>query len=168
MSESPNAPQNPVSQAAALAKTPIGGPEDVQRLVGAIEQIMDALDTVLIEETALLRNGEIKEALELVEAKNQLSIQYMLLQKSIAANASLVKQLAPQDAEQLARRHEMFQSTLQTNLAVIATAKEVSSELVGDINAIIQKGAKAQTYGKNGQAPVKVTQKQGISIDTRS
>ena len=168
MSEQQNAPQNPVTQAAALAKAPIGTPEDVQRLLAAIEQIMDALDTVLIEETALLRNGEIKEALDLVEAKNQLSIQYMLLQKSIAANASLVKKLAPQDSAQLARRHEMFQSTLQTNLAVIATAKEVSSELVGDINAVIQKGAKAQTYGNAGQAPVQVSQKQGISIDTRS
>ena len=82
MSEHQNAPQNPVTQAAALAKAPIGSPEDVQRLLGAIEQIMDALDNVLIEETALLRNGEIKEALDLVEAKNQLSIQYMLCCRS--------------------------------------------------------------------------------------
>ncbi|WP_319413471.1 hypothetical protein [uncultured Cohaesibacter sp.] len=168
MSEPQNTPQNPVTQAATLAKTPIGDLDDVQRLLGAIEQIMDALDAVLIEETALLRKGEVKEALDLVEAKNQLSIQYMLLQRAITANARLVKQLAPQDAEQLARRHEMFQHTLQSNLAVIATAKEVSSELVGNINEIFQKGAKAQTYGCAGQAPTKVTQKQGISIDTRS
>ncbi|WP_119308099.1 hypothetical protein [Cohaesibacter haloalkalitolerans] len=168
MTDSQNSSQNPVTQAAALAKTPIGGAEDVQRLLGAIEQIMDALDSILIEETELLRKGELKQALDLVEAKNQLSIQYMLLQKAIAANASIVKQLAPQDAEQLARRHQMFQNTLQANLAVIATAREVSSELVSDINEQIQKGAKAKTYGRAGQAPVKANQKQGISIDTKS
>nr|WP_321456393.1 hypothetical protein [uncultured Cohaesibacter sp.] len=168
MSDSPNSNTNPVTQAATLAKTPVGGLEDAQRLIGAIEQIMDSLDDVLIEETDLLKRGDIKQALDLVEAKNQLSIQYMLLQKAITTNASLVKQLAPQDAAQLARRHEMFQNTLQTNLAVIATAKEVSSELIGDINAQIQKGAKAQTYGRAGQAPSGVTQKQGISIDTQS
>ncbi|WP_316860049.1 hypothetical protein [uncultured Cohaesibacter sp.] len=168
MTENNNTASNPVTQAAALAKAPIGSVSDCQRLIGAIEQIMDALDGVLIEETDLLRNGKLNEALDLVEAKNQLSIQYMLLQKAIAANASVFKQLAPQDSEQLARRHQLFQNTLQANLAVVATAREVSSELVSGINEQIQKGAKAQTYGSVGEAPEKVSQKQGISIDTRS
>ena len=168
MTKQTNEAPNPVTQAATLAKSPIASPDDVHRLVGAIEHIMDALDDVMGEETTLLREGKIKEALDLVEAKNQLSIQYMLLQKAIMANASLVKQLAPQDSEQLTRRHHMFQNTLQANLAVIATVREVSTELVGDINDQVQKGAKANTYGQSGQLPQKVAQNRGLSIDTAS
>ena len=129
---------------------------------------MDALDDVLDEETVLLREGKLHQALNLVEAKNQLSIQYMLLQKAITANAALVKQLAPQDTEQLTRRHHLFQNTLQANLAVIATAREVSSELISDINQQVQKGARAETYGQSGQMPQGPKQKRGLSIDTAS
>ena len=165
MTDQNNSANNPVTQAATLAKSPIGNTDDAHRLVGAIEQIMDALDEVLIEETDLLREGKLNEALELVEAKNQLSIQYMLLQKAITANASLVKELAPQDAEQLTRRHHMFQNTLQANLAVIATAKEVSAELVDGINEQVQKKAQSKTYGASGQMPQGVKQARGLSID---
>lgn len=159
---------NPVTQAATLAKTPIGNADDVHRLVGALSRIMDALDDVLSEETALLRDGQLAPALDLVEAKNQLSIQYMLLQKAIVQNAQLVKQLAPEEGEQLTERHQTFQTTLQTNLAVIATAREVSSEMVGNINKEVQKGAKAQTYGHSGYMPDTVTQHRGIAVDTAS
>nr|WP_321443996.1 hypothetical protein [uncultured Cohaesibacter sp.] len=168
MSDQNQTAPNPVTQAATLAKSPIGSPDDVQRLLGAIEQIMDSLDEVLVEETDLLREGKLAEALELVEAKNQLSIQYMLLQKAITTNASLVKQLAPQDAEQLTRRHHMFQTTLQANLAVISTAREVSAELVDGLNQKVQKRGQAQTYGQSGQMPQQVKQQRGLSIDTAS
>ena len=168
MSEENQTAPNPVTQAAALAKTPLGDAQDVQRLLGAIEQIMDSLDAVLIEETDLLREGKLEEALELVEAKNQLSIQYMLLQKAIASNASLVKQLAPQDTEQLTRRHYLFQNTLQANLAVISTAREVSSELVGTLNQKVQQRGQTQTYGHSGQVPHNAKQQHGLSIDTAS
>ena len=166
MSDQTQSAPNPVTQAAALAKAPIGSPDDVQRLLGAIEQIMDSLDAVLIEETDLLRDGKLDEALELVEAKNQLSIQYMLLQKAVTANASMVKQLAPQDAEQLTRRHYMFQNTLQSNLAVVSTAREVSAELVGGLNQKVQQQGQAQIYGRSGQVPQQAKQQHGLSIDT--
>lgn len=168
MTESSQATINPVTQAATLAKAPIGSADDVLRLTGALGRIMDALDHVLSEETSLLRDGKLAPALDLVEAKNQLSIQYMLLQKAIVQNARLVKQLAPEEGEALTRRHQEFQNTLQTNLAVIATAREVSSEMVGTINKEVQKGAKAQTYGQTGYMPDTVTQSRGIAIDTAS
>lgn len=168
MTEQTEAGVNPVTQAATLAKSVIGSPEDVQRLLGAIEQIMDALEDVLCEETNLLREGKLNEALDLVEAKNQLSIQYMLLQKAVTANASLVKQLAPRDSFQLADRHHMFQDTLQANLAVISTVRELSGELVSDMNEEIQKGGRAQVYGRSGQMPTSAQQKRGLSYDQSS
>lgn len=167
MSDTQSAP-NPVTETAALAKAPLGSPEDVHRLVGGIEQIMDSLDEVIGEETELLKQGKLQEALTLVEAKNQLSIQYMLLQKAITANVSLIKDLAPQDTEQLNRRHQMFQNTLQANLAVVSTAREVSAELVTGINEQVQRGARANTYGDSGKLPEGVTQKRGLSINTSS
>lgn len=168
MTDTNQATINPVTQAATLAKAPISSADDVHRLTGALSRIMDALDDVLTEETNLLRDGKLATALDLVEAKNQLSIQYMLLQKAIVQNAQLVKQLAPQEGEELTQRHQAFQTTLQTNLAVITTAREVSSEMVGTINKEVQKGAKAQTYGQTGYMPNTVTQHRGIAIDTAS
>ena len=159
---------SPVTQAATLAKTPIGSADDVHRLVGAIERIMDSLDNLMDEETALMKEGKLNEAMDLVEAKNQLSVQYMLLQKAITTNASVVKQLAPTDAEKLMRRHYMFQNTLQANLAVLATVREVSKELIGSVNEHVQKGAKANIYGRSGDMPGTVKQARGIAIDTAS
>lgn len=168
MTDNNQAAINPVTQAATLAKSPISSSDDVHRLTGALGRIMDALDEVLTEETSLLRDGKLAPALDLVEAKNQLSIQYMLLQKAIVQNAQLVKQLAPEEGEALTLRHQQFQTTLQTNLAVIATAREVSNEMVDTINKEVQKGAKAQIYSQSGYMPNQVTQHRGIAIDTAS
>lgn len=166
MAETTPQSTNPITQAATLAKSPLANADDVHRLVGALDRIMDALDSVLIEETDLLKEGKLNEALELVEAKNQLSIQYMLLQKAITANADIVKDLAPQDGEHLTRRHYLFQNTLQANLAVIATARAVTGELVDNINSEVQKGVKATTYSNTGYAPNTIVQNRGLAIDT--
>jgi hypothetical protein len=156
---------NPVTQAASLAKAPISEKEDVRRIVTALERIIDALDDILAEECALLREGKLQEATELVEAKNQLAIQYMLLQKTIVNNAPLVRDLSPQDAEELQRRHFLFQNTLRTNLAVVATAREVASELVQNVNKDVQQAGATNTYGQNGQVPTAPVQKRGIAVD---
>ncbi len=156
---------NPVTQAASLAKAPISEKEDVRRIVSALERIIDALDDILAEECALLREGKLQEATELVEAKNQLAIQYMLLQKTIVNNAALVRDLSPQDAEELQRRHFLFQNTLQTNLAVVATAREVASELVQNVNKDVQQAGATNTYAQNGQVPAAPVQKRGIAVD---
>ncbi|SNZ08826.1 hypothetical protein [Cohaesibacter gelatinilyticus] len=156
---------NPVTQAASLAKAPIAEKEDVRRIVTALERIIDALDDILAEECALLREGKLQEATELVETKNQLAIQYMLLQKTIVNNAGLVRDLSPQDAEELQRRHFLFQNTLRTNLAVVATAREVASELVQNVNKDVQQAGTTNTYGQNGQVPSAPVQKHGIAVD---
>lgn len=169
MTNSPTKPaqtsSNPVTQAASLAKAPLSDRDDVRRIVSAIERIMDALDSILEEECALLREGKLQEATELVEAKNQLAIQYMLLQKTIVNNASLVRDLSPQDAEELQRRHFLFQNTLRTNLAIVATAREVASELVQNVNRDVQKKNSTHVYGQNGAAPAAPTQQRGIAVD---
>lgn len=164
----PEEKPNPVTQAAALAKKKVGSADDVLRLLGAINRIMDTLYELLEEETALLRKGKLNDALSLVEAKNQLSIQYMLLQKTISRNADIVKKLAPGDSEALLSRHKDFQSVLKKNLAVIATTREVSSELINSINAIVQMGTVTNTYGDSGSLPDKAQPKRGLTIDTES
>ncbi|MCV6576462.1 MAG: flagellar protein FlgN [Cohaesibacter sp.] len=164
-SNTANQSVNPVTQAASLAKIPISEKEDVRRIVSAIERIMDALDELLAEECALLREGKLQEATELVDVKNQLAIQYMLLQKTIVNNAAIVRDLSPQDAEELQRRHYLFQNSLRTNLAVVATAREVASELVQNVNKDVQKAGSTNTYGQTGTLPSAPVQKRGIAVD---
>ncbi|MCT4657296.1 MAG: hypothetical protein N4A65_16000 [Cohaesibacter sp.] len=168
MSNTQNPIQNPVTQAATLAKAPIEDADDINRIVGAIERIMDALDSILEEECSLLREGKLEEATQLVDAKNQLAIQYMLLQKTIINNAATVRELTPQASEELQRRHYLFQNTLRTNLAVVATAREVAAELVENVNEQVQKPSTPNTYSQAGTLPNAPVQSRGLAIDTAS
>ena len=68
------------------------------------------------------------------------------------ASGKLLSRLAPQDVGQLARRHELLQGLLKTNLMVLATAHAVSEGIMRRLSGDLARKACPQGYGASGRA----------------
>jgi hypothetical protein len=112
--------------------------------------ILDRLVAVVGEETRLIRAAKVVAASPLQEIKLELSRQYAMALEVLRANAATVGRHAPVLVDQLRRRHEQFQSDLQVNMAVLATARSVSETLVRGVADEVASRNAPKTYGAAG------------------
>ena len=112
--------------------------------------ILDRLVAVVGEETRLVRAAKVVAATQLQEIKAELARQYVVALEVLRANAAIVGRHAPVLIDQLRRRHEQFQSELQVNMAVLATARSVSETLVRGVAEEVASRNAPKTYGAAG------------------
>jgi len=112
--------------------------------------ILDRLVAVVGEETRLIRTAKVVAATQLHEIKLELARQYAMALDVLRANAAIVGRYAPVLVDQLRRRHEQFQSDLQLNMAVLATARSVSETLVRGVADEVASRNAPKTYGAAG------------------
>ena len=112
--------------------------------------ILDRLVAVVGEETRLIRAAKVVAATQLQEIKAELSKQYVIALEVLRANAAIVGRHAPVLVDQLRRRHEQFQTELQVNMAVLATARSVSETLVRGVAEEVSSRNMPKTYGAAG------------------
>jgi hypothetical protein len=142
-----NAP--PISPTAA--SRPIENEADAQAAIAHLTQIMDGLEAVVVEETALVRAGQLRKATSLEFKKNELSGIYFQAVERLKANGKTLLRKLPQDVAALARRHELLQAVLKTNLAVLATAHAVSEGIMRRLSGDLVRKASPQIYGASGK-----------------
>ena len=70
----------------------------------------------------------------------------------LKASSKLLSRLVPQDVGALARRHELLQAELKTNLVVLATAHAVSEGIIRRLSGDLVRKACPQVYGASGRA----------------
>lgn len=125
---------------------------ECQRLVDDLVRVMDALLQTVEQETALVRDGKLKDAADLVTEKSELASRYLADTARLKANAATLSQNVPETLSLLRQRHDLFRALLQINLAVLATAHAVSEGIVRTaVNEVARKTA-PQTYGATGRA----------------
>jgi hypothetical protein len=141
--------------------------EIAEKVLRNIASAMDALQSVISRETALVKLGKLNAAAELAPEKEEKAALYTRL---MLLAREEVKTLAAYDAaavEDLKRRHETFRSEIQTNLAVLATAREVAEDLLRTVASEVGVATSAGTYGRRGAtASVGTTSARGIAINT--
>lgn len=121
---------------------------------------------VINEETTLLRAGRVHEAAALTNRKIALAQDYVGWARAVQRQASRLKQEAPEPAETLRRMHESLATQLADNLKVIATAKAVTEDLLGDVARQLAAGPQAKTYGATGALrPQKAAPNRGLSVN---
>jgi hypothetical protein len=124
---------------------------DAKLAIGELTAVMDGLEAVVVEETQLVRAGELRNATGLGQKKTELSGLYFRAAERLKANGKLLSRLVPQDAGKLARRHELLQAVLKTNLMVLATAHAVSEGIVRRLSDDLGRKACPQVYGASGR-----------------
>lgn len=130
---------------------PIASASEAEVAIVNLNKIMDQLETTVAEETARVRAGKLSKARELDGAKSELARLYLAQSESMKAASTLVARSLPQALDALRARHAAFQSLLQTNLTVLATAHAVSEGIIrGVSNELARKSAPA-VYGASGR-----------------
>lgn len=123
---------------------------DAETLCADIGGILDRLVALVGEETRLVRAADIVAATRLQETKADLARHYVIALEALRGNAATIGRLTPVMVDQLRRRHESFQSDLQVNMAVLATARTVSETLVRGVAEEVCAQNAPKTYGAGG------------------
>jgi hypothetical protein len=144
--------QNAPRTAAAETPRPLETAADAKLAIGELTQVMDGLEAVVLEETQLVRAGQLSKASGLGQQKTELSGLYFKAVERLKANGRLLSRLVPQDVGTLARRHELLQAVLKTNLMVLATAHAVSEGIMRRLSGDLARKACPQVYGASGRA----------------
>jgi hypothetical protein len=137
--------------APAEMSRPLETAADAQTAIVRLTEVMDGLETVVAQETELVRAGLLRKATDLGPTKTELSSHYFKGVERLKANSKFLSGLVPQEVGALARRHELLQAALKTNLVVLATAHAVSEGIVRRLSGDLARMACPQVYGASGR-----------------
>jgi hypothetical protein len=98
--------------------------QDAEAVCAGLEDTMDALIMIVEQETALVRSGDLGAAGAVERQKADYARRYLEWLDVFQAVGPTLRELAPGAVERIRRQHEVFRSTLQISLAVLATARE--------------------------------------------
>jgi hypothetical protein len=122
---------------------------------GAIAHVASLIETLhgLIEqETALVRAGQVRKAVALGAAKNELAGQLHAAGQRLKANAKFLQRTAPARGAALQKVQEAFRNVLQKNMVVLATSHAVLEGIVRRLSSDLTRKASPQVYGASGRA----------------
>lgn len=122
-------------------------------LVAHVMATMQALAGILAEESGHVRAGRLREGLAESERKTALSGAYLQGLEAAKANAVALARFAPQGVEALKAAHRAFMLEVETNQAVLATARSVSEGLIKTLAEEIGRSRSATVYGAPSLAP---------------
>jgi hypothetical protein len=130
---------------------PITNADDAERALANLNTIMDRLETTVAEETARVRVGHLRKAVELSEAKIELARHYAAESARVRTASALIAGSLPEALAALRERHDRFRAALQTNLTVLATAHAVSEGIIRGVSGELARKQAPQTYGASGR-----------------
>src|ERR1700751_1819773 len=110
-------------------------PAEARRLAEGLMDVMNALLSVIEQETELVRAGKLREAIGLGPNKTELSNRYVPSLIHFKGSPKFPVQNAPDLLKTLHRHHAVLRSMLQVNLTVLAPAPAVSESIVRGVNA---------------------------------
>jgi hypothetical protein len=146
--------QKPQVRPSATALVSASTPAEARELADSLLDVMSALLSIVENETALVRVGQVRDAMRLGEKKTELSYRYRSLTSYLKASQKYLEQATPELLSTLLRNHEVFRAMLQINLTVLATAHAVSEGIVRGVNAEMQRRNIPQTYTAFGKRAV--------------
>ena len=124
----------------------LGAPE----LCVCAETTLQSLVEIMNEETTLLRAGHFRQAATLTPEKTQLAQDYVSFARSIQRQLERLQRDAPRELLRLQQGHERLATQMAENLRVIATARDVTEELLSDVAAAVGMQNRTKTYGATG------------------
>jgi hypothetical protein len=140
-----------MSSESPQAPAPIVSAGEAERAIANLNTIMDRLVQTVEEETARVRAGRLRDAIELDEAKVELARSYAAESERVKVAKDIIAQSLPQALDALRKRHEAFQALLQTNLTVLATAHAVSEGIIRGVSGELARKRAPSTYGASGR-----------------
>jgi len=136
---------------AAVPTPAITTPAAARAFAGHLVDVMNDLLRIVESETALVRAGDVRGAMQLEARKTDLSRAYLAAIGQLKVNRRYLEQAEPELLTTLHRHHDVFRAMLQVNLTVLATAHAVSEGIIRGVNSELQRRSMPQTYTAAGQ-----------------
>jgi hypothetical protein len=127
---------------------------EAELLMKHLMDVMDALLSVIQQETELVRAGNLIGAASLEASKTELSRLYLADASRLKASQAFLSRTIPEVFAALRQRHDLFHALLQMNLTVLATAHAVSESIMRGASDELARRATPQAYGASGRAAV--------------
>lgn len=112
---------------------------------------LEALVSVMNEETTLLRAGRMREAGAVSARKTALAQDYVGLVRSIQRQTARLLREAPDDVRRLRAGHERLATQMAENLKVLATSRSLTEDILTDVADAVGQRGRARTYGPDGE-----------------
>ena len=143
----------PLQTAPSPAPQSSGAAPAAEAAFRRLTEVMDGLEAIVIEETALVRAGKLKHASLLGAKKTALSTLYFRTVDEVRVQ-KLMSRALPDDKRALADRHKKLHASLKTNLMVLATAHAVSEGIMRRLSGDLARKACPPIYGATGRTTV--------------
>jgi flagellar biosynthesis/type III secretory pathway chaperone len=117
-----------------------------ERAASALSELIEVMN----EETMLLRAGRLSDAAQLTVRKARLAQDYVQAARQIQDQAAAIRAAAPEAAERLRQSHAALATQLAENLRVLASAKSLTENLIGDVARRGGAAAVPSTYSGRG------------------
>jgi flagellar biosynthesis/type III secretory pathway chaperone len=114
-------------------------------------ETLEALVSVMNQETTLLRAGHLKQASAMTGDKTALAQDYVGLVRSIQRQTARLLKEAPEEVTLLRAGHERLVTQMAENLKVLATARSVTDSILSDVATTVGQKGRAKTYGADGE-----------------
>ncbi len=124
--------------------------QNVNAEVARFVALVDDLIAVIEEETSLVRAGRLREAGPLEQKKTELAHDFSTA--AMRMKSLDLPRVAPQAAEIVRPKQQQFETVLQSNLTVLATAHAVSEGIMRGVSGELARKAAPSTYGSTGRA----------------
>lgn len=124
--------------------------EDAESLCQTLEFRIDALETVLREETDLLATAHLRDAFALFDRKLLEAQSYERSLANFRANSLALARYRPEGLERVKMRRADLEFLLEANLRTLQTLKSVSETLLRDVASEVTAKRSLQTYGAGG------------------
>ena len=125
---------------------------EAEQLARAVGEAMARLEAVVAEETRLLKEYKLVDALELMSPKSEAGKAYVQALDLLKANAVALGRWAPAMVQDLKRAQARLTDVLNVNMAVLATARSVSEGIVRSLATEVAAPRTLTTYGAGGRA----------------
>ena len=130
---------------------PVMTAADAAALMERLIQAMNALVAMVEQETALVREGRLREAALIERDKADFARSYVTDMSRLASSKAALAQLPPEQTKVFAGHHARFHDLLRTNMTVLATAHAVSEDLIRGVSGELARKSAPQTYGATGR-----------------
>ena len=134
-------------------------------LIAFTEGTLSALVDVMNRETTLLRSGRHRDAAALGADKTRLAQDYVSYSRAVQRQLERLKLEAPDGVATLRHGHERLATQMAENLKVIATAREVTEDILTDVATQLARASKPRTYGAAGQLNQPQAASGGIAVN---
>lgn len=137
-----------------------------EELCAQAETALQALVTMMNEETTLLRAGRFRDAAGLTAQKTQLAQDYVVFARSVQRQSERLAAEAPTSLDRLHKNHDSLATQMAENLRVIATAKNLAEDLIGDVADTVGQREHTRTYDRSGEVKLpRSASARGIAVN---